>query len=163
MGHTDNGRECCQAVSSTEGLLRFEELLKLYSGVLAEGHDTVIGGDLNVDRLRQNNLMDRYNLKLIIPKQEDFLEDSKLAQMNFKAMRHQRGQQSSLLDLWITNFPDKCSEIGNLTNLSSEHEGVKMTVRVKGAIIESQFTVILENSKAEEEIDKDFTFEESNN
>ena len=51
-----------------DGLLRFKELVKLYEGVLAEGHDTVIGGDLNVDRLKKNNPEDRYDLKLIIPK-----------------------------------------------------------------------------------------------
>ena len=41
--------------SRQEGLLRFEKLIDLYEKVISEGHDTVIGGDLNIDRLKENN------------------------------------------------------------------------------------------------------------
>ena len=73
---------------------------------------------------------------------EDFLEDKKLAQLNFKATRHQQGQRSSLLDLWFSNCPSKCTDIANITNLSSEHEGVKLTIKIKGAIVKSQFAIV---------------------
>ena len=92
--------------------------------------------------MKENNPLDRYDLKLLIPKLEDFLEENKVAQMNFKATRHQAGQRSSLLDLWLSNCPSKCSEISNVTNLSSEHEGVKLTLNIKGAVIKRQFAVV---------------------
>ena len=125
-----------------EGLMRFNELIKLYEQVLAEGHETVIRGDLNINRLRENNPMDCYDIKLLIPRLEDFLEENRVAQLNFKATRHQTGQRSTLLDLWLSNCPEKCTEMKNIVNISSQHEGVKLILKIKGAIVKKQFAVV---------------------
>ena len=59
--NSDNGK------NRNEGLLRLKDLIEIYSKVLAEGHETIIGRDLNVDRLKSNNPEERYDIKTIIP------------------------------------------------------------------------------------------------
>ena len=128
--------------SRSDGLARLNDLIDLYKKILNEGNDTVFCGDFNIDRLKENNPSDRYDLKLIIPVFEDFLIDNKISQLNFKATRHCIGQRSSLLDLYLTTSPDKCTNVHNIVNLSSEHEGVALTFKIKGAINKDQFSTI---------------------
>ena len=92
--------------------------------------------------MKENNPDERYDLKLIIPVLEEFLDERKVSQINFKATRHRTGHRSSLLDLWLASSPDKCTNVKNIVNLSSEHEGVELKYRAEGIIIKAQFAVV---------------------
>ena len=57
-----------------------------------------------------------------------------MVQVNFKPTRHQVGCKSSLLDLYLTNIPDRLKNVSNFLNTLSEHEGVRVFVNVKSKV-----------------------------
>ena len=71
--------------------------------------DTVIAGDLNIDRCRKNNPEQRSDLKEIIPLLEDFLAENNIVQINSRTTRHRIGERASTLDIFLTNIPENCS------------------------------------------------------
>ena len=51
--------------------------------------------------------------------------------MNFKPTRHRFDCKSSLLDMFLANIPLKCSNVRNMCNLISDHDGVSMFIHFK--------------------------------
>ena len=57
-----------------------------------------------------------------------------IKQLNFEPTRHQAGVNSSLLDLYLANILERIKNIENFTNTSSEHDGVRCVLHLKGDI-----------------------------
>ena len=94
-------------------VLRFKDLLSIFTNVSKLGK-TVVMGDLNLDRHEPNDPMGRDELKDLIPLLEDFMEDQNMTLLNKVPTRHHAHHRSSLLDLYITNCPQKIYNIQNI-------------------------------------------------
>ena len=105
-------------------------------------YELVIAGDINIDRHMPNDPMRRPDLRALIPIWEDFTMTNNLAQLNHKPTRHQSGCNSSLLDLFLTNVPERATNIENFNNITSEHEGVSMILHTKSQIKKPKSRVI---------------------
>ena len=101
-------------------------------------YNILLGGDLNIDRHLPNNPLSRPELKALTPILEDFFATNNLSQLNWKPTRHQAGCNSSLLDIFASNIPERISEIENFYNTMSEHEGVSCTVLTKTPVKEAK-------------------------
>ena len=123
-------------------ILRMKDLIKLYEDVANLSLDQVIAGDLNIDRFKENNPEQRKDIKNLIPMLEDFMAEFNVVQMNIKTTRHRIGERSTTLDLFLTNIPAKCSQWKNVENLTSEHDGVAMTVKIDNIVKKPQFMVV---------------------
>ena len=124
---------------NADSLKRFKLMLQIWESVLTLGGLTIIGGDLNIDRLPSNNPVSRPELKLLIEALVDFQTSKNLIQMNHKATRHRINQRSALIDLFYTNCPKKCTNILNGKNTTSEHDYVMMTVVNESIVRAPQF------------------------
>ena len=80
------------------------------------------------------NPLRRPELRALTPILEEFAMSRNIAQLNHKPTRHQSGCNSSLLDLFLTNIPERATNIENFTNITSEHEGVSMILHTKTQI-----------------------------
>merc|ERR1711954_5458 len=89
------------------------------------------GGDINIDRHLPNNPLVRPELKALTPVLEDFMTTCNLTQLNWLPTQHQAGCNSSLLDIFLSNIPERISGIKNFYNTMSEHEGVICTLMTK--------------------------------
>merc|ERR1711954_482927 len=69
-----------------------------------------------------------------------------LSQLNWKPTHHQAGCNSSLLDIFISNIPERISGIENFYNTMSEHEGVMCTILTKTPIKEAK-SILLRDYK----------------
>ena len=103
-------------------------MLNIWDKVIDLNHETLISGDINIDRHIPNNPESRPELKEMIKMIEKFMRDKSVNQVNFKPTRHRNKQRSTLLDLFIVNCPDKCSDIRNGINSTSEHEYVVLNL-----------------------------------
>merc|ERR1711954_293953 len=65
---------------------------------------------------------------------EDMLISCDLHQLNKKPTRHMVGQKSSLLDLFLSNIPQRISNLENILNTTSKHEGVKCLIGLNSSI-----------------------------
>ena len=97
--------------------------------------ETILCGDFNIDRHLPNNLDGRQDLKLLIPIFKDCLARNNLQLINTKPTRHRYGQRSTLIDLIFVDNPLKCNNWLNVTNLTSEHEGVLFDYCINDAMI----------------------------
>merc|ERR1711954_462734 len=61
-------------------------------------------------------------------------------------MRYQAGCNSSLLDIFLSNIPERISGIDNFYNTMSEHDGVMCTVLTKTPIKEAK-SILLRDYK----------------
>ena len=98
----------------------------------------LVGGDYNIDRYPPNDPMSRPEIRALNPLLEDLMLSADLQQINFKPTRHQMGNKSSLLDLFLTNIPQRISNIENVLNTTSEHQCVKCVILLKSSIRQSQ-------------------------
>ena len=114
-------------------------MLKIWENVLSKGEITVFGGDLNIDRLPSNNPSSRPELKRLIEALVEFQTKHNVGQLNHKATRHRMNQRSTLIDLFLSNCPEKCTKIVNGTNTTSEHDFVTMTLTKEKVIKSPQF------------------------
>ena len=126
----------------TSALERFRELIKIKEKVMKLPGEKLFAGDYNIDRLPQNNPIDRQDLKLLIPELENFIASHNLVQLNWLATRHRTGQRSTLIDLFFSTAPDKCTNCQNVINLTSEHEGVRIDMNINKAVIKQQFAIV---------------------
>merc|ERR1711954_184541 len=98
----------------------------------------LVGGDLNIDRHPPNDPCSRAEIKALNPILEDIMVTLNLNQLNHKPTRHQFGQRSSLLDLYLCNIPQRISNIENTINTLSEYDRVKCRLHMKTAIRQSK-------------------------
>merc|ERR1711954_159988 len=82
----------------SSSLLRFKDMIRVFEKAMSLPGQKLFGGDLNIDRLPENNPIDRQDLKLLIPELMNFQESWKVTQINTKPTRHRLGQRSSLID-----------------------------------------------------------------
>ena len=121
--------------NTAEGIARQVQRLELaiqsLSRVVSDGNIHLVAGDINIDRHLPNDPLSRPDLRALTPVLEDYLIDSSMVQINHKPTRHQLGSRSSLLDLFLTNVPDRIVDIDNVLNTLSEHQGVICTILTK--------------------------------
>ena len=98
---------------------------------MQDGNDHIVGGDINIDRHQANDPCSRPEVRALTPLLEDYLMTNSMVQVNWKPTRHQHGSKSSLLDLYLTNIPERLNNLENVLNTISEHEGVECTVMLK--------------------------------
>merc|ERR1711954_191890 len=100
------------------------------------------GGDINIDRHLPNNPLVRPELKALTPVLEDFMATCNLTQTNWEPTRHQAGQNSLLLDLYLTNIPERVKGVKNFHNTMSEHEGVACTLLTKTPVMAAKSVLL---------------------
>ena len=109
--------------NTAEGIARQVQRLELavqsLSRVVSDGNIHLVAGDINIDRHLPNDPLLRPDLRALTPVLEDYLIDSSMLQINHKPTRHQLGSRSSLLDLFLTNVPDRIVDIDNVLNTLS--------------------------------------------
>ena len=88
----------------------------------------ICGGDLNLDRNKSNDITKRPDLRVLMPVFNKCLARNDLAQINFLNAWHTLGRRSSLIDLFLTNKPQKITEVRNEVNILSDHEAVLIKV-----------------------------------
>ena len=110
---------------------RLEIAVERLSRVVEDGNVHLVAGDMNIDRHQPNDPLSRPDLRALTPVLEDYLMDSSMVQLNHKPTRHQLGSRSSLLDLILTNVPDRVVDVDNVLNTMSEHQGVICTLLTK--------------------------------
>ena len=120
-------------------------MITLWTNVSNLGLPTTILGDINVDRLEENDPKSRADLKNLIPKLKTFQNDKNFSSMNTKATRYRVNQRPTLLDLIITNKPETISNIKNVSNHCSEHMGVICTVKIEESATSVQFVKTRKN------------------
>ena len=118
------GRQC----------LRLKDMTKNINALCDEKYEIIIGGDLNIDRHLPNDPLRRPEVRALTPILEDIMMSQNIAQLNFIPTRHQNGCNSSLFDLFLSNIPERISNVENFTNITSEHEGVSMILHTKTQI-----------------------------
>ena len=128
-------------------LQRFRDLTKIITEVSNLPGETILAGDFNVDRFQPNNPERRNDLKLIIPEFEECLANNDLTLINSKPNHHRHGQRSTLIDLFIASKPLKCSSWKNISNLTSEHEGVICDYNINDALIKGQFRLVRDSRR----------------
>merc|ERR1711954_627910 len=124
--------------NTAEGIARQVQRLELavegLSRVVKDGNVHLVAGDLNIDRHLPNDPLSRPDMRALTPVLEDYLMDASMVQVNWKPTRHQQGCRSSLLDLFLTNIPERVTNVENFVNTLSEHEGVRCTLQTKSII-----------------------------
>ena len=96
---------------------RMTNLIYIYTKVLKTKSYCLICGDVNIDRHPPNNPDQRHDIKDLIPILDNFLADNRVAVLNSDVTRHKAGKRSTLLDLFMSNVPEKCSNWKNIPNL----------------------------------------------
>ena len=90
-----------------------------------------MGGDINIDKNFKNDPMSRQEIKALSPIWDQCMLDCGLVQMNFKDTLHMPGKRLCLLDLYYCTKPEMVSDINNVTNFLSEHDGVTLNLHTK--------------------------------
>ena len=85
---------------------RFKRLIAQLTPITNQGQLTLISGDINIDLLSTNDPAKRSRLRDLIETHEEARNNLNLCQMNFKPTRFRRGQKPSLLDHFMSNFPN---------------------------------------------------------
>merc|ERR1711954_519737 len=121
--------------NTAEGIARQVQRLELaiqsLSRVVSDGNIHLVAGDINIDRHLPNDPLSRPDLRALTPILDDYLIDSSMVQINHKPTCHQLGSRSSLLDLFLTNVPDRVVDVDNVLNTMSEHQEVICTLLTK--------------------------------
>ena len=117
-----------------ETIQRFICVVKIWEDAVNTGHPVTIIGDINIDTLKGKDPKSRADLKNLIPILKKFQDDFNFAILNKKPTLFQQGQRPSLLDLLLTNKPESISDIQNVANWSSEHQGVYCMIKVNNLI-----------------------------
>ena len=112
-----------------------------YKRICKEYKNCLIGGDINIDRNKNNDPLSRPELRALAPIWEECITDNNLIQQNFKDTWHMPGRRSSLLDLFYSSKPELISNIENTTNLLSEHDGVSLNINTKEAQLKPQYEI----------------------
>ena len=99
---------------------RMKVMAENFEKIASKGFDMVAGGDFNIDRHQPNDPCSRPELRALTPLFEDMLIKCDLHQLNKKPTRHMVGQRSSLLDLFLSNIPQRISNLENILNTTSE-------------------------------------------
>ena len=121
---------------------RLKDLIQIWEKMLKKNQQILIAGDLNLDRHQPNNPLSRAELKDLIPLFEDFIEVNNVTQLNWLPTRFRANQKPSTLDLYITNIPKKTKDIRNVSNITSEHQGVTVNIEVNDIQIREQFFTV---------------------
>ena len=105
--------------NTLEGIARQVARLKSCTKKITEianlGHDLVVAGDMNIDWLLPNDLLLRPELRALYPVLDDFLLYSSITQLNTRPTRHQIGHNSSLLNLFLANIPNRITNVDKLS------------------------------------------------
>merc|ERR1712081_132374 len=121
--------------NSAEGIARqvrrLNEMIENWSKISNLGYEIMIAGDLNIDRHWPNDPLSRPELRALNPLLENLMVAENLTQMNFKPTQHQAGVNSILLDLFLTNIPERIRNVENFASLLSDHDGVKCVLHLK--------------------------------
>merc|ERR1711954_298679 len=113
-----------------------------------DGHELILGGDLNINRHTQNDPCSRPDLKALTPYLEDFMMTHNMTQINHRPTRHQIGSKSSLLDLFLSNIPQRITTTENVLNTLSEHKGVKICLHTKTEIKQPKSSIFRDYKNA---------------
>ena len=116
-------------------------MINVWNNVLKKGKPTMILGDLNIDRIENNDPKRRQDLKNLIPLLETFQVDNNIVLINKKPSRFRINQRPTLLDLVLTNKPELISETKNICNHCSEHDGIFNIIQCKSTTTNVQFTI----------------------
>ena len=92
--NTRNDQDC---------ISRFSDMITMWKKSAGLGYPTYICGDINIDRLEENDPMRRNDLRNLIPLLNDFQSSNNFSLVNKKATRQRVNQRPSLLDLILTN------------------------------------------------------------
>ena len=101
---------------------RFYKILDQMSSM--SDHKVVMIGDINCDMYEENKAIGRYDIKEMIMKYQEFMEDKKFALMNSKPTRHWPGVPSTLIDHIVTNQPLNIDNIVTKPTHISDHKSV---------------------------------------
>ena len=135
MGTTlDNNTESIQ-----DQAVRLRKLVKSYQDAIDTGSSIVIGGDLNIDRHLPNDPLERSDLKVLYPILDDFINTNNLTQMNWEPTRHRSGNKSSLVDIFLSNSPNKIDGVEYVPNSLSEHEAIMISLFTDDIQVQPQF------------------------
>ena len=107
-----------------------------------ETDNMIVGGDISIDKNLHNDPTNRPELKALTPIWDQCMLDCGLIQLNFKNTWHMPGKRPSLLDLYYTTKPQMISGVENVTNMLSEHDGVKLNLHTKNLRVRPQFDVV---------------------
>ena len=111
--------------SPCDQMFRFSLFRNIIDKIALEDKPTVILGDLNLDRFKDNDPYTRTDIKDTLPMLDSLLDDHSFTQHNWQPTRFRAGQRPTCLDLVISNCPTKIAEVNPVINNTSEHEGIK--------------------------------------
>ena len=100
-------------------------------------------GDINIDMHKKNDNHHRADLKAIKPIFVDCLTKNNLALVNKEPTWFRVGKRESLLDLFIVSHPHHVLNCNNVTNMLSEHAGVKLDLNISLELQKQQFITVL--------------------
>ena len=91
-----------------------------------------------MDECHKNYPLSRPEFRALCTIWDTFMLENKLSQINFKNMCHCVGKKSSLLNLFYCTAPKTINGILNVSNILSEHDGVRITVDCKSKLCRPQ-------------------------
>ena len=94
-----------------------------------------------MDKYKKGNPLSRPELKALSPIWDLCMLENNLTQINFKNTWHMVGKHSSLLDLYYCTAPEVINGVTNVTNILSEHDGIKLNIHTKEKHIKAQCIV----------------------
>ena len=111
-------------------VLRFEEIASIIEKVIDDNNPTIVAGDINIDRNIDNDPLKRPDIKALTEVLETTMEECSLVQMNWENTRHWCGKES-LLDLFLTNIPQKINTIKTERCQIADHSTVSLQIHAK--------------------------------
>ena len=95
--------------------------------------------DFNCDREMKNDPLKRGDVKAVTDILEETMSKSGLYQMNWAHTRHEKNCSSSILDLILTNVPNKLDSISAKVNIISDHSLIYAHVHCSNIVRQPQF------------------------
>ena len=98
--------------------------------VIDDNNPTIVAGYINIYRNINNDPLKRPDIKALIEILEATMKDCSLVQMNWENTRHWFGKDS-LVDLFLTNIPQKVNIIKTERCQVADHLTVSLQIHAK--------------------------------
>ena len=110
--------------STHQQVARLDSILAQVKAVKGLTQTLLIAGDMNIDMSVNRDTLGREDLKVLLPKYQDFICENSLAIINKEYTRYQSGQNPSLIDHLLTSSPNHFDNVITKKTLISDHRMV---------------------------------------
>ena len=136
----------------TKQLKRLEKIIEAITGVINEGRETLLIGDVNIDLWPPNNPGQRSDIKALYELYTSVMNKLSMCQQNFKPTRFQSNTSPSLLDHVFSTHPQKINSVETRMSIIADHCLIKIQYHARTLRQRPQFKRIRDHKLVTREI-----------